>query len=449
MATETVAEVVETAVSSVGSQRRRREACDWLVEQLRETTDGAAGWGWVADVPPNPQNTAEVVCALTTAGEPIPEPEKVLRLLETDTADADHKQDWSFTSVIDMGWRVRALQCMDEAGHMPEGATSTRDLAEEVREAKRPYGWSLTREGPGSYSPYATAVAVRALAAYPETRSCAELREGIELLTQELGKGDSDGAKLSDQAHAVAALSDAHVTRLLAGTQRRAVRRAVTRLLHRLDKAPVVEEEMFYREDERDYWRHLTLPHALLAILNAEPKYLLEPAFRRALKRLVGMQDLDGANRGGFRTSPEGFVTSYATTAAVEVLCLVDRAAPDVVDPAYVLDLVCDVRGEHHEDPQEIAHVGRKRMVLNSTAAFIQAVTVTVLCAALALLMFLFEEALPMWGMRIGAGAALVLVVASWAVYVMTYPRTNNLRVALGAGTVVTAVGIPLLAWWI
>jgi hypothetical protein len=38
------------------------EAARWLSSSIGQDGHGRAGWGWVPDVPPNPQNTAEVVC---------------------------------------------------------------------------------------------------------------------------------------------------------------------------------------------------------------------------------------------------------------------------------------------------------------------------------------------------------------------------------------------------
>lgn len=46
----------------LGFDRQVSSAVSWLKDEQR--VEGAtAGWGWVTDVPANPQNTAEVVCA--------------------------------------------------------------------------------------------------------------------------------------------------------------------------------------------------------------------------------------------------------------------------------------------------------------------------------------------------------------------------------------------------
>lgn len=65
-----------------GIQARIDLAHRWFLNAQASTED-AAGWGWVPDVPPNPQNTAEVVCALAEAQLPVPQREAVERLVRT------------------------------------------------------------------------------------------------------------------------------------------------------------------------------------------------------------------------------------------------------------------------------------------------------------------------------------------------------------------------------
>lgn len=62
-------------------------AAEWLLANITHE-ESYSGWGWVADVPPNPQNTAEAVCALKAinrevAGFPrsrqhVPQPSRIV-----------------------------------------------------------------------------------------------------------------------------------------------------------------------------------------------------------------------------------------------------------------------------------------------------------------------------------------------------------------------------------
>lgn len=77
--------------------------------------NGLAGWGWVPDVHPNPQNTAEAVCAYVTIGEQIPFAERVVKMLQADKTSNWSGQDWEFTTSIDWAWRLRALVMLDRS----------------------------------------------------------------------------------------------------------------------------------------------------------------------------------------------------------------------------------------------------------------------------------------------------------------------------------------------
>lgn len=93
---------------------RISEAAQWLSSNIGEDGHGRAGWGWVPDVPPNPQNTAEVVCALTCIGEEVPRVDEVLALVRSDAVEHESRGDWAFQALIDVAWRLRGLRCLVE-----------------------------------------------------------------------------------------------------------------------------------------------------------------------------------------------------------------------------------------------------------------------------------------------------------------------------------------------
>src|SRR5580704_12760647 len=95
-------------------------AVGWFERHIIEGSDAGAGWGWVPDVPPNPQNTAEVVCALTHIGRPVPRDADALRLIRCEVVEHASRGDWAFRSLIDVTWRLRALRCLVEDDEDPD-----------------------------------------------------------------------------------------------------------------------------------------------------------------------------------------------------------------------------------------------------------------------------------------------------------------------------------------
>lgn len=83
----------------------------WLHANIADDGLGRYGWGWVPDVPPNPQNTAEVVCALTGLGRPIPQHAGVERIVRSNAVTNSQRGNWAFDALIDVVWRLRALRC--------------------------------------------------------------------------------------------------------------------------------------------------------------------------------------------------------------------------------------------------------------------------------------------------------------------------------------------------
>ena len=150
--------------------------------------------------------------------------------------------------------------------------------------------------------------------------------------------------------------------------------RALRRVLDCLERRYfAIEEEVFRRGDVTDIWRHTILPMSLRAIAVAAPDRIFDPSFRVGLVALLNLQETGSTNvnRGGFRTSQEGFVTSYATTQSLEVFRHVKSALDERANPARTFDFLCRIEGTHHSDPQDLITIRRRTVTMNSWAALI------------------------------------------------------------------------------
>ncbi|WP_330249300.1 hypothetical protein OG874_23495 [Nocardia sp. NBC_00565] len=135
--------------------------------------------------------------------------------------------------------------------------------------------------------------------------------------------GDSRTEPLYACAYVASIVSQPEVAAVGGKRVERARASVVERLLTGLRQGDArVEEEAFRRGEVADTWRHLSLHLAVGAVITADPHTIFEPPVRRALTGLLDLQETGPlhTHRGEFRTSAEGFVTSYATTQALEAM---------------------------------------------------------------------------------------------------------------------------------
>lgn len=180
-------------------------AVDWLHRSQLGDRHGGAGWGWVSDVPPNPQNTAEAVVALTAAAWPVPRADEVRALVRRDVVDTDSGA-WEFRSPIDLSWRLRALGCLGVAPTDPAVVGCLRELLSKRDPETR--GWRLS--GPvGPVSLTATTAALHALAglAAADETAAAALLQGSSLVVSLLLDDDPRTQPMYACAHAALLLS--------------------------------------------------------------------------------------------------------------------------------------------------------------------------------------------------------------------------------------------------
>lgn len=426
------------------------EAAHWLSSTIGDDGHGRAGWGWVPDVPPNPQNTAEVVCALTRVGCEVPRVDEVLALVRSEVVAHQSRGDWAFQALIDVAWRLRALRCL-----VPDlaGDPDVIACAEALVDAQDPEtgGWRLAgRTGPVSVT--ATTAAVLALLTLQtEVDVVPAVRRGVGMLISSLVDGDERANRLYAAAQIVDVLSRPEIAELGGPRTERARELALDRVMDRLRREELgIEEEVFRRDDTTDTWRHMTLHMSLLAVSRAAPERMFDPAFRRGLIALLELQESgeENVNRGGFRTSREGFVTSYATTQALEVFALVRATVNERVNPARTFDLLCRVDGAHHSDPQDVITVAGRTVTMNSWAgAVLLAIGLLSGATTAALSVALGEHlgtagsrALVVWGMAFVA-------VGMFGFLAVRLPRTPNGRIAAAVFGAFTALILPVLTY--
>jgi hypothetical protein len=313
-------------------------------------------------------------------------------------------------------------------------------------------GWGLSGvAAPLSVTATATAVQSLVSAADGEDRTIRAAAQGTRFLI-DLVLGDDTRVK---PLYAVSFVGSLLARPEIASLGGRRIERAreicVERMLEHLAHHETrVEEERFQRGEIRDNWRHLSL-HMSIAALGAagEPAVLFEPVFRRALVDLLDLQEVDEriANRGGFRTSREGFVTSYATTQALEAMTRVRQAINHRLNPGLMYDVVCSSRGDHHSDPQDIVHLGNHRVTMNSGAGNLGLASCGLGGLTILALAIVFTDELGPLAYRglVVWGACLVAL----GVFVCLATRLVRLRRRIAAWTFAgfTAVVLPVLTF--
>lgn len=424
-------------------------AVAWLLSSQLPHAGGGAGWGWIPDVPPNPQNTAEVVCVLRRAGFEIPSAARVTTLVEAIMVERPSGDEWYFRTPIDVSWRVRALRCLGVAETDASIVTAVRSLLDQ--QDSETGGWRMSGYlGPVSIT--ATASAVLALiggeSSGPEQDRA--VARGIAYLVSAVYQ-EPRSLPMYAAAHIATVLSRPEVAAIGDKRAERACALAAERLLAGLRRDERdIDTELFRRDNFVDTWRHLTLHLAIGAVVAADSRTIFDPAVRAAIIDLLDMQEVDamGIYRGGFRISGEGPVTSYATTQALEALLQVQPAINERVNPAKVFDEICRADGAHPTDPQAVARVRGHRVVMNSTAAAVLlplgvAAGTTIFALALALaeeMGRIASRGLVVWG-------TLLIALGAYGAIATRFPRLPKRRVAAAVFAAFTAVVLPVIAF--
>jgi hypothetical protein len=429
-------------------EQRVNMAASWFERNVVVDPQGGAGWGWVPDVPPNPQNTAEVICALTRVGKPIPAEKDAVALVRREVVAHASRGDWAFRSLIDVAWRLRGLRCTVA---MEREDSDIEVCAKTLVEAQDPTtgGWRLTADSDAD-SVTATCMAVAALSGLEvEVGTEESVRDGLGMLVDLVLAADPRAEPLYASAQIVQVLARPEVA---AGSGPRATRArevALDRVVTHLEQGSTgIEEEIFVRGGASDIWRHMTLHQSLAALAEAAPDRVFEPAFRCALIELLALQECgeDNVNYGGFRTSKEGFVTSYATTQALQVLASVNAKLGERVNPGLAFDLLCSSNGTHHSDPQKVVTIAKQTVVMNSWAGALLLSTGLAAAVTIAALTIGLKDHLGSAGSRLLLiWSALFLGGSAFAFASVRWPGVSNTKIAFIVFSGFTAVFLPIV----
>jgi hypothetical protein len=395
--------------------RRVDLAVEWFNSRVIPDGDGGAGWGWMPDVVPNPQNTAEVVCILARLDRVIPREQEVVKLIRRRTVRHASGNDWDFGSCIDVAWRLHALRYLINDQQDPDILECAQLLVNTQDEATG--GWRMAGSS-GPISITATCAAVLALCGLKSPANSPPVRDrrlrSLETpldipRTVDVGLRMLITAVLGDDPRADPLYANAEVAHLLSQPEieafggernKRAKAKAAGRVLAALeDNRLDIEDEVFTRGPVADSWRHLPVYLALEATAEAAPHQICEPAFRRALIRMLDLQEVgddlvNTVNFGGFRTSEEGFVTTYATAHGLGVLAALETWLDRRVNPGSVFNLLSRSTGEHHTDPRDIVTFGDRVVTMNSYAGELLLATELVAAATVISLAICFKEQL-------------------------------------------------------
>ena len=422
----------------------------WLHANIADGGLGRCGWGWVPDVPPNPQNTAEVVCALAGLGRSIPQREAVEQLVRSNAVTNSQRGDWAFDALIDVAWRLRALRCLGAGPDDPDVLACVSALVEAQEPSSG--GWRLAgRRGPISAT--ATTAAVESLLGLdvPGIDLVTVRRTAVARLISAVLDNDELATSLHAAAQIAYLLASESIVELGGTRIEKARNRALRRVFDCLERGYfAIEEEVFRRGNVTDTWRHTTLPMSLRAIAAAAPDRIFEPSFRAGLVALLSLQESGSSNvnRGGFRTSQEGFVTSYATTQSLEVFRHVQGALGERVNPARTFDFLCRIEGVHHSDPQDLITIHRRTVTMNSWAGLVLLSVGLLTGATIISLAIGFKHqlgdvasrALVVWGMAPPALSAFVYAC-------VRIPGASNRRIAAVVFAGCTALLLPIVTF--
>ncbi|WP_110040857.1 hypothetical protein [Nocardia neocaledoniensis] len=356
-------------------------AAGWLHNNAVRMDDEHVGWGWSSDVTPNPQDTAEAVCAMTAArshatGEhllrtpEVPEVPKVSALLRLRSVTHATQGEWAFQSPVDAAWRLRALKDLSPAGTEPDLSTYRHALLS--TQDPNTGGWTMS-DSAASISVTATTAAIRALLEFPpsDTEADAAVRRGCDFLVNAVRAEDPRAMTNYATAKIAYLLGTGRLAELGNPRIDRAHAHAIDRVLHYVETAPgTLEEEPIRRGNVTQTWYHATLPQSILALATSRKQLIFHPAFRAGFTELLDYQQLSLTHRdyGGFKTSRGGLITSYATAQSVHALIQVNADVRERVNPGTVFDLLCNASSSHHTDPQNIAPSKLPPVRMNSTA---------------------------------------------------------------------------------
>ena len=421
-----------------------RDAATWL---QRVYSAAPSGWGWVQHIPPNAQNTAEVLLALLS----LPEQDRfadfpnVLRSCVKDqlidcTRSATRNIAWVTRALI----QIRAQEAYEPANSLDGPIRSGVDALRQLQ--NRDGGWPEVAAEPSQVTWTALTLILLGDELPPATVAAAtDYLEGAQrsdggwplwtLSLDEVEERFKDHPRMiasaSSQVNSNAACT-AYAVLALSQRRRndRGQKRGVAWLIEHIDEhghLPLFQQASVI-ESEVSTFRHFSTCWALQAILSVDPGLIFNDRVASLVMYLLGLRD---QATGGWRASEDSDPYTWATCNAIYTLRGVIQALQHVNPDMFLV-----LAQWHHA--RELAssswfEIRGHRLAVNTSAALAIAVFTTVICALATALLFGHAFAIEF----VGIPLFVILAALPWLVYL----RVNHgLSWGSGVGWVV-AVG--------
>lgn len=401
-----------------------REAATWL---KRVYSESPPGWGWVQHIPPNAQNTAEVLLALLSLPErdPSPEfPDVVRSCVEHNLVNCNR------SATRNLAWATRALievrrQNAYEAADTLDGSIGSG--LDALRQLQNPDGgWPEVADEPSQVT--WTALTLMLLGGELPEDSVAAATDYLEGAQRSDGgwplwtmSPDEVEARFKDHPRMIASASSqvnsnaactAYAVLALGRRSRnyRAQKRGVAWLIAHIDehgRLPLFQQVSVI-ESEVSTFRHFSTCWALQAILAVDPQFVFNDRVASLVMYLLGLRD---QATGGWRASEDSDPYTWATCNAIYAMRSVLQALQRVNPDMFL------VLAQWHRFRELAAsswfEVRGHRLSVNASAALAIAVLTTVICALATAL--LFGHAFPIE--FVGIPIFVVMAALPWLVY--------------------------------
>jgi squalene-hopene/tetraprenyl-beta-curcumene cyclase len=351
-------------------------------------------WGWLQDVPPNVQNTAEVILGLMQAGSADAAlRDRVSPYLIANTHDPEH-------NVRDRGWIALALTEMVRAGGHDLSDARDDCAGWLIGQQNDDNGWSVTKGEP-SLVP-TTALAIEALRTLDRRDAKCAVRRGTDwikeacrldggwslispgvdelLASEENLEPRARGILLNARTESNAACTAfAMLSFIRTGAFHAYVERGANWLLdHQIRRVPgdrstggwPVFRERGIRASEWYTFRHFSTAWALIALCEARGnRFARSRAGLEAVQYLLDLQDpvlqVASDEGGGWRTSPDGEPYTWATVNAIAAL----REVASHLDPTSGENHLAALRAELSAAEARVTFIpsrGARRLAFNA-----------------------------------------------------------------------------------
>lgn len=367
----------------------QESALNWLIKVYDPT---ACGWGWLAHIPPNEQNTAEAVVAIIKHAQHLDQYKPLLadsikhQLLNP---EASVTKDWV--------WVAYALITAKAAKVYPDEPALDKAISSSLREVEALYdersgGWPECRDEPcqvtwtslslillGDHlTPAKVARAVRFL----QESQNSDGGWGLwNIPEEELEKQFQSHPRLIAQASSQI-ISNAACTAMATwalfkagGLQRRISAGVKWLLSNTLETGGwPVYQQIGVRKGETYTYRHFSTGWAIQALLTVDNKYVYNESVAAGIMYLLRLQDVA---THGWRSSEDSDPFTWVTCNALDALDLVSAAL--LVRSPDMFKILTQWYQTRHLREVVTVDAFKLRFMFNNTSSFAGSILITVL----------------------------------------------------------------------